>query len=205
MLKKTYLHIILLLAVFAIAQVATIRADSGIEIGIKSGIISDYSQSQLQLTGNTHTRLKAIGGRFYLSAPPVIDLIIGIDNRSDLLQMNPGGYDVDLKIRDYSVSLSVVVPIRISAVTAYFGGGIASHSIAFQYSHPAALSLSDYGIEIPESSTYPGYHVLAGLKFKPTKSSIALFVEAGMVTINSPGDNINYLEVGGGISIALPE
>lgn len=195
--------IILLIALFLIA--GPTLADSGIEIGIKAAVFSNYNQSQLKLTGDRSVHLKSFGGRFVISSPPVIDLIIGIDNRTDLMTLNLGGQDIDLKLRDYSVFLAVVVPLKISAVTAYFGGGIGSHSIAFQYRHPAALSLADYGVEIPESSTYPGYHAIAGFKFSPSKSSFGLFLEGVMMTINSPGDNIDYFELGGGISFSLPD
>jgi len=179
-------------------------AISGIEIGLKTGIIDNYSQSQLSLGGNDINRLNMVGGQISFSRLPMIDVIVAGDYSWSNQNYNIAGYDLDFKLRDFAVTASAVYPVNLPVVSPYIGGGIGTHSLSYEYIRPLSLSLADNGVEIPETSTYFGYHGLLGAKVNIPAFPLGLFMEARFNRVNSPGDDISFSSYSGGIFLALP-
>ena len=177
---------------------------SGVEIGVKGGFIPDYNQPRLNLGNAEFENLNLVGGQFYISKLPVIDMIISADYGWNKDAVPVADENFDLRFRDLTVAVSLVYPIDLSFLRFYAGAGLGSHTLAFEYVRPEGLSLSANGIEIPETSTYFGYQAIAGLRTNAKAGSFGLFAEVKFDRVNIPGDDIEYKTVSGGIFFLLP-
>lgn len=154
---------------------------------------------------NSLERQGLVGGRFYVSRPRFVDLIVGIDFAGREHGFAIGGDELTLTMRDMAVTASLVYPVHWSAGHVYAGGGVGSHSLSYEYRRPRTLSLVDNGVAIPELSTYFGYHALAGVAIDIPHTPIGFFVEGRHGRINLPDADISYNNWSGGIYIMLPE
>jgi len=182
----------------------SIGAASGVEIGLKGGFIPDYNQPRLNLANTEFNDLNLVGGQFYISKLPVVDMIIDFDYSWNKDAVPVANEDFDLRFRDLTVAASLVYPINLSFLRFYAGGGVGSHTLAFEYVRPEGLSLSANGIEIPETSTYFGYHAIVGLRTDAKAGSLGFFAEVKFDRIDVPGGDIEYKTVTGGIFLSLP-
>lgn len=175
----------------------------GIELGIKSGLIENYKQADLQMAAYHLDQLSLIGGQVYISQLPMVDVIISGDyswrERTYIIVEQ----NLKFKLRDLAVTATVVYPLNLGMATIYAGGGIGSHSLSYEYVKPLSLSLADNGVTIPEASTYFGYHGLIGAKIEVPAFPVGFFMEARKNQINAPGDDITFNSWAGGIFITL--
>jgi len=198
-MKKTAL-----LLAFLMAAAGSASALTGLDIGIKGGIVSNYSQSGLSVGGYDIDRLNLIGGEVYFSKLPVIDVILSGDYSWRNETYSIVGQDLDFKLRDFAVTASAVYPVKLAMVTAYLGGGIGSHSLSYEYIKAASLSLADNGVEIPDASTFFGYHGIIGARMNLPALPFGFFAEGRFNRINAAGDDISFNSYCGGIFLSLP-
>jgi hypothetical protein len=186
------------------AAAAPAAADSGIEIGIKSGIVDNYNQNDLSMGHYNIDQLNLMGGQIYFSQLPVIDFILAGDYSWRERTYDVAGQGLEFKLRDFAITASLVYPIKLPIVTPYVGGGIGSHSLSYEYLRPISLSLADNGVVIPETSTFFGYHGIVGAKIDVPAFPVGFFMEGKLSRVNSPGDDISFNSWVGGIYLALP-
>ncbi len=179
-------------------------AVSGIEIGVKSGLIDNYNQANLNMADYNINQLNMIGGQLYFSRLPLVDLILSGDYSWRERTYTIAGQPFEFKLRDMAVTASLVYPIKLPVATPYIGGGIGTHSISYEYIRPLSLSLADNGIAIPETSTFFGYHALIGAKIDVSTFPVGFFMEARLSRVNSPGEDISFNTYAGGIYLTLP-
>jgi hypothetical protein len=177
---------------------------SEIELGIKMGQVMSYSQGGLQIGANDISRQTLVGGQLYLPAPPVIDLIASVDYSWHDKNYSFAADNLPFRMRDLAVTLSAVLPVQVSSLSFYIGGGVGSHSISYAYSRPTSLSLSANDIIIPEASTYFGYHGIVGVKGMPPRMLIGFFAEGRLTRIDAVGAQIKYSTVSAGLCLPLP-
>ncbi len=183
---------------------APAAAISGIEIGVKGGIIDNYSQSNLAVADYNIDRMNLIGGQIYFSRLPMVDLIVGADYSWRNETYTIAGQGFEFTIRDFAVTASLVYPINLPFASPYIGGGIGSHALSYEYLRPVSLSLADNGIEIPETSTFFGYHGIVGAKINLPALPLGFFIEGRLNKVNAPGKDISFNSWAGGIYLALP-
>lgn len=191
-------------ALFCLLFGVNAYAISGIEIGVKGGLIDNYNQPDLALGDYDINRLNLLGGQLYVSRLPVVDIIVAADYSWRNEQYDIAGLPFEFKLRDLAITASVVYPLSLSFVSAYAGVGIGSHSISYEYIKPLALSLADNGIAVPETSSYLGYHGLIGAKVSLPALPFGVFVEGRYAKVNTSGDGITFNVWSGGIFFALP-
>jgi opacity protein-like surface antigen len=179
-------------------------AVSGIEIGVKGGIIDNYSQGGLSVSDYDINQLNMIGAQIYFSRLPMVDVILAGDYSWRNKTYTIAGQGFEFKMRDLAVTASVVYPVKLSVATPYVGGGIGTHSLSYEYIRPISLSLADNGIEIPETSTFFGYHGIFGAKINFPAFPLGFFVEGRLSRINAPAGDISFNSYAGGIYLSLP-
>lgn len=198
------MHKTVCLLVFLSVAAGSAGAFSGLEIGIKGGIIDNYSQSGLSVGEYDINRLNLIGGQLYFSGLPVIDMIISGDYSWRKETYSFAGQSFEFKMRDFAVTASIVYPFRVAFVTPYLGGGVGTHSFSYEYIKPVSLSLADNGVAIPETSTFFGYHGIAGAKINLPAFPLGFFVEGRFNGVNAAGDDISFNSYSAGIFLSLP-
>lgn len=190
--------------VWLLVSVGSAGAVTGIEIGIRTGIINNYNQPNLSLATYDMDRLNMLGGQIYFSQLPVIDLILTGEYSWRTRTYEIAGESMEFKLRDFAVTASVVYPFKVPLITPYIGAGIGTYSLSYEYLVPVSLSLDDNGVFIPETSTYFGYHGLVGAKLNLPAFPIGVFLEGRLSRVNAPSDDISFNTWAGGIFLALP-
>jgi len=182
---------------------APVSAVDEVGFGIKGGIVDNYSQKGLDLPVYNVNRLNLIGGQFHISKLPVVELIVGADYSWRDRTYVVDNQKLEFRVRDLAITASVVYPIRLSTAKLYIGGGLGSHSISYEYLRPASLALEDYGIDIPGTSSYFGYHAVIGCKTDIPSIPVGFFMEARLFHIDAPENDISYNSWSGGIFLPL--
>lgn len=184
--------------------IGIVQAGSGVELGFKFGQVADYNQPGLKLANEDIKNLDYFGGQFYVTKLPVVDMIVSADYCWQTQTINISDEKFDFRMRDMAIGLSIVLPVEISSLRLYAGGGVASHTLAFEYTRPTTLSLAANGVIIPETSTYFGYQLIAGIRTAPVMGSVGVFAEGRYDRSNAPGGEIEYKSISAGIFLALP-
>lgn len=180
-------------------------AVTGIDIGVKGGVVRSFDQPGLSLSSYDLHSLNMIGGQMFISTLPVVDVIIALDYswRNETYEI--AGENLEFDARDFVVSASVVYPITgIPVVQPYVGGGVANHALSYNYLRPVSLSLEDNGVTVPESSTAFGIHGIIGAKLALPASPLGLFLEGRFNRVDGPGDANTYNTWSGGLFFSLP-
>ncbi|MCX6825958.1 MAG: hypothetical protein NTV06_01630 [candidate division Zixibacteria bacterium] len=107
-------------------------------------------------------------------------------------------------MHDLSFDASVVYPIEFRVVSPYLGGGVGSHRLGFTHLEPAAFSLTDNKIKVPESTTRIGYHLVGGINITSPLLPFEIVVEFRYNWINTPGKMTTYNCLTAGINYNLP-
>jgi opacity protein-like surface antigen len=198
-MKKLFCLLVLLLVAAGSANAIT-----GIEIGVKGGIVDNYSQSGLTISDYSINRMNLLGGQVSFSRLPMVDVLVSADYswRNETYEIAGQGFE--FKMRDFAVTASVVYPFKFQFVTPYVGAGIGTHSLSYEYVRPISLSLADNGIAIPATSSFFGYHGILGAKANLPAFPLGFFIEGRLNRIRTPGDDITFNTYTGGVYFALP-
>jgi opacity protein-like surface antigen len=194
------------ICLFACLLAGTVSAGAvtGLEIGIRTGIIENYHQPNLSIATYDLDRLNQIGGQLWFSKLPIVNLVVGADYSWRKRTYTIANQAFEFQLRDLSVTASVVYPVKLPVVTPYVGAGVGTHSLSYEYLRAISLSLADNGVSIPETSTYFGYHGLIGVKADIPVFPVGVFGEARVTRVNAPQDDISFTTWAGGIYLALP-
>jgi len=195
---------ILWILVWLLVGTGSAMAVTGIDIGIKGGIINNYDQPNLNIATYDLNRLNLIGGQIYFSKVPMIDVIFAGEYSWRTQTYDIAGQSLEFKLRDFAVTASAVYPVSLPVVKPYIGAGVGSYSLSYEYLRPLTLSLAENGVFIPETSTYFGYHGIIGAKTDIPVFPLGVFIEGRFSRVNAPGDDINFSTWAGGIFLSLP-
>jgi len=187
-----------------LAGTVSAGAITGLEIGLRTGIVDNYSQPNLSIAAYDLDRLNQIGGHVCFSNLPVINLVVGADYSWRKQTYTIASQAFEFKLRDLSVTASAIYPVKLPVVTPYVGVGIGTHSLSYEYLRTVSLALADNGVFIPETSTYFGYHGMIGVKAALPAFPVGVFGEARVTRLNASGDDISFTTWAGGIFLALP-
>ncbi len=198
-MKKTALLLVCLVFGTVPAQ-----AISGIDIGLKGGFADNFDQPDLSISSYDIGRLNLAGAQIFFSKLPMVDLIISADYtwRNETYEFLGQGFE--FKLRDLTVTASIVYPFKVPFADLYAGVGGGTHSFSYEYVRPVILVLADNDIYVPEGETYMGYHALVGAKIKPPAFPFGFFIEGRWATISTPGENTSFNTWAGGLFISLP-
>jgi hypothetical protein len=185
--------------------VGSAGAVTGIEIGIRTGVLSNFDQPSLNIGTYDLNRLNMFGGQIYISRLPMVDIIVAGEYCWRTRTYEIAGESMEFKLRDFAVTASVVYPFKqLPLVTPYIGAGIGTYSLSYEYLVPLSLSLDDNGVSIPETSTHMGYHGVLGAKLNVPAFPVGVFLEGRLNRISTSGDDVKYTTLAGGVFLALP-
>jgi opacity protein-like surface antigen len=197
-MKRVFLLFVCLL--FAVPSFAI----TGISLGVKGGMVSNYEQSGLSV-GNFETdKMNLVGAQIRISTFPVLDLILSGDYAWKNKEYDFSGQSFELKMHDLSFNASLVYPIKFKVVSPYLGGGLGTHHLSFDYLKPLSLSLAESDITVPASENRMGYHLVGGLNIGLPAFPFGINGEFRMNWIDTPGQVTKYNSISVGLSYNLP-
>lgn len=180
---------------------------SGIGIGARAGVVGNYDNPDLvfeQAKDIDVNNLAMFGGHIRISSLPVFTYELAAEYSWRQEDYTVLGKGISLKVRDFMVSANVKYLIEIPVLTPYFGGGIATHQMTYEFDPPLGSIVGDVGLVIPSGGPKFGIHGLAGVAFGLPTSPIELFVEGRIGKITGDEESTNYSAVYGGVTLKFP-
>lgn len=194
-----------LLIILAVTLMATPAfAITGLSIGVRGGWVNNYDQAGLSLGDYKADQMNLFGAQIRFSSLPMVNLILFGDYAWKKNEYDFGGQTFEFKMQDFSFGASLVYPIKLKVVSPYFGGGISSHNLSYDYVKPLSLSLDDEGINIPGSMTRLGYHLSGGVNITLPAFPIGFSAEYRWNWIDTPGEVTDYTSLILGLNYNLP-
>ena len=179
-------------------------AITGISLGVKGGLVTDYNQPGFSVPNQETDNMALAGLQVRLSSLPIVDLIVTGEYAWKNESYSVLGQDFELKRHDFLFSASAIYPVKLPAVSPYLGGGVATHSLGYDYAVPALWSLEDYDIEVPGNETKMGYHIMGGVDFKLPVFPVSANAEFRINWVNTPQEVTKYNSITIGLSYSLP-
>ncbi len=189
--------------VIALLAVSTSAyALSGLGLGAKAGVLTNYKNPNLKLSTYKMDDLKFYGA-FVKFGAQGMTLEAGVETFWDKKNLDLLGGQVEVKARDVVLTLTGKFYFKFPIVNPFVGVGIGGHK--FTYSYTGDLGgYSNVEINIPDDKMYFGYHLVVGAKTAIAVLPFDIFVEGKIGRVNSSGDPIDFTILAGGIIINLP-
>lgn len=194
----------LLMVVVCLTFAVPSFALTGVSFGVKGGLVMDYDQPGFVLPDQDTENMTVGGVQVRVSTLPMVDVIVTGEYAWNKETYAFSGQSFDLKRHDWQFSASAVYPFELEFVSPYLGGGLATHSLGFDFTTPTSWSLEDYEISVPEDETKLGYHLVAGFEVKVPTFPLNFNGEFRMNWVDTPHEMTKYNSLTAGLSFSLP-
>lgn len=175
---------------------------SGLGVGVKAGVVSDYENPNLKLSDFKFNKLKFFGA-FMKWGSSSFDLELGAEYYWDSQNFTLFGDNVEVDARDFYVGATGKYYFAFPVLKPFLGAGLAAHNFTFKYSGPLG-EYDEVTVEIPGDETYLGYHIVAGAKLSIPAFPFELFLEGKIGRVNTSPEKTDFTVVSGGIAFNLP-
>lgn len=195
-------RISLFVVIVLLAISSSAYALSGLGLGVKAGVLTNYKNPNLKLSTYKMEDLKFYGA-FVKFGGQGMTLEAGVETfwnkkKLDLLEST-----IEVKARDILLTVTGKFYFKFPIVNPFVGAGIGAHK--FTYSYTGDLGgYSGVEIKIPDDKTYFGYHLVVGAKTAIAVLPFDLFVEGKIGRVSSTGDPTDFTILSGGVIINLP-
>ncbi|HEX9916549.1 MAG TPA: outer membrane beta-barrel protein [candidate division Zixibacteria bacterium] len=208
-MKKVFL----LLAVFFLL-VSPSYAFTGLGLGVRAGIVSNYDNPTLDelfdapfvLKGKKIEDMNMLGAHLKIGTLPIIDLEISGEyfwkteefSFEFVDYQNPSGVDTangEFKIEDYSVNVTAKYVFPTSTIKPYVGGGGGLHII--KYSNPGPGPFF-------ENQSKPSYHACGGVLLDVPVLPLEVFLEGRYTSIQTEKKATGFFTWMVGVTLNLP-
>ncbi|MCX6829504.1 MAG: outer membrane beta-barrel protein [candidate division Zixibacteria bacterium] len=193
-----------ILAFLCLMFAAPTFALTGLSFGVKGGFVSNYEQPGLAVGDFSAEKMNLAGAQVKISTLPIINFIVSGNYAWKNNKYDFGGQTFELQMHDLYFDASAVYPIKFQFVSPYFGGGVGSHNLSFDYVKPLSLSLADNDITVPGSVSRLGYHLVGGINIGLPAFPFGISAEYRMNWIDTPGSVTKYNSFTFGLDFKLP-
>ncbi len=177
---------------------------TGVTLGIRGGMVTNYDQETLALPGADLADMNLVGGQVKISTLPLFDVLIAGDYAWKNQSQTYGSDVFELKRHDFVFSATALYPIKLQLVSPYLGGGLSSHTLGFDYTRPLSLSLEDNDIAVPENESRLGYHLVGGAEIAPPAFPLTFTAEYRLNWIDTPVKVTKYNSISVSANFKLP-
>jgi hypothetical protein len=194
---------LLLLATLALFAISTSAfALTGLGLGVKAGVLTNYKNPNLKLSTYKMKDLKFYGG-FVKFGAQGMTAEIGIETFWKKQNIDLLSSKVEVKARDIFLSFTGKFYFKFPVINPFIGAGIGAHK--FSYTYTGDLSgYSNVQVNIPDDKTYFGYHLVVGAKTAIAAMPFDLFVEGKIGRVSATGDPVDFTILCGGVIFNLP-
>ena len=177
---------------------------TGISFGIKGGMVTNFEHPGFSVSGEGGESMPLGGLQAKISTIPFVDVIVTGEYAWKNETYNVFGYGFEVNRRDLLFSASAVYPVKFQVVSPYMGGGVATHSLGYDFTEPEGWALSTYDVVVPEDITRFGYHLMGGADIQIPAFPLTLNAEVRMNWIDTPGGAAKYNSFTAGLLFTLP-
>ncbi|MFH2055613.1 MAG: hypothetical protein ABIJ61_06630 [bacterium] len=178
------------------------EAASGLGIGLKGGVVTDFDDPNLKLSDFEFDNLKYFGG-FLKWGSPNFDLELGAEYYWDKSQLSIVGETHDAEVKDFFVGLTGKYYFPFPLIKPFFGAGVAVHDFTYKYSGPLG-EFDEVELVIPDDEAYFGYHLVVGAKLAAAVLPFDLFIEGKMGRVSTDPEATEFTLVSFGLVFKLP-
>lgn len=199
---RSYLRLIgsalLLVAVLAV----DLSAATGIGIGLKAGIVTDFDNPNIKLSEFEFDDLAYYGG-FLKWGGRLFDLEIGAEYYWDSQDLELFGETKEVEVKDFFIGATAKYFFDFPLVKPFVGGGLAVHNFTYKYNGPLG-QFDEVTLEVPDDEAYFGFHLVVGAKLTAAVLPFDLFIEGKMGKVNTDPDATDFTVISGGLIFNLP-
>jgi hypothetical protein len=178
------------------------QAITGLGIGLKAGVVSDYENPNLKLEDFEFDNLKYFGG-FVVWHSPYLAFEVGAEYYWDQVELDILGERREVEARDFFVGVTGKYHFAFPVIKPFLGAGIAAHNFTFEYQGPLG-EFEDVTMVVPDDETYLGFHLVVGAKLTAPILPVDIFVEGKIGRVNTDPDDTEFTVFCGGIILNLP-
>jgi opacity protein-like surface antigen len=194
------LRLTLFLAV--LATTANVFALTGLGLGVKGGVVSNYKNPNLKLSTYKLSKLKYFAG-FVKFGGSGFNLEIGAEYYWDKKKLPLLGQLHEVQAKDFFLTATGKFFLNFPIVRPFIGAGVGAHHFTYTYSG-VLDEYQNVTITIPGNKTYFGYHIVVGAQLAIAILPFDLFVEGKIGRVNTSGDPTDFTVFCGGIVFNLP-
>jgi len=179
---------------------------TGIGIGARAGVVSNYDNPELsfeQAENIDIDKLTMVGGHVRFKRFPIFTLEVVAEYSWRNRDFGVLGETISGKVKDFMVAANLKYLVKIPILTPYFGGGLATHQMTYEFNPPLTSVLDGNKIIIPDDGPKFGMHALAGVAFCLPASPLEFFIEARIGKISGDDDSTDYSSIYGGVTLKL--
>lgn len=195
---------VVLMILIGLISVQAAECQTRFAIGVRGGVVADYDNPEFNLPDKLDIdQLTMVGGHVQFARFPIFTLEFAVESRTRSEEMTVLGSKISAEVRDLMIAANLKYKFKVPVVTPYIGGGIASHSLDYEYRAAIAWTNPGNVISVPDNGSRFGVHGIAGVGLGFTSSPIEFFVEGRIGRIEGDDESSKYKAVYGGVTLRL--
>lgn len=200
-LKTTY-RVILVLLLLLLAPAADTYAISGLGLGVKAGVVTDYDNPNLDVSDYEFDDLKHFGALIRFGRNN-FHLEVSAEYYWDKEDFALLDETVEVKATDFSINLTGKYLVGFPLIKPFIGAGVGIHNFTYTYRGPA-LGFDDVTITIPDDEARFGFHIVVGGLLSLPMLPFDAYVEGKLGRVNTKQEATKYSIIAAGIVFNLP-
>jgi hypothetical protein len=177
-------------------------AFTGLGIGVKGGVVTDYKNPNLKVSDFEFDDLKFFGA-FMTWGSSSFALELGAEYYWDKQQLSLLDSEVEVDARDFYVGATAKYYFAFPLIQPFLGAGLAAHRFTYKYQGPLD-DFPEVTVIIPSDDTRLGYHLVVGARLGVPAFPFDLFLEGKIGRVNTDPEDTKFTVVSGGITLGLP-
>ncbi|EQB63462.1 MAG: hypothetical protein RBG1_1C00001G1041 [candidate division Zixibacteria bacterium RBG-1] len=176
------------------------QALTGLGFGIRGGLVQNYDNPALDLSGVDLSRMQMIGGHLNIGTLRIIDLEVSAEyawkKKKDAFA--PTFPNVDVTIADLSLNGTAKYKFNFPVIRPFVGLGLGWHRLVYSSSGPSG------SYTIPDDENTWSWQPVGGVGLHFPAVPFEIFLEGRYTSIQTSGKNTNYTTIIGGLTFNLP-
>ncbi len=191
------------LSLFLVGSVLFLLANSsqaltGLGIGIRGGLVANYDNPALDVSGVDLSRMQMLGGHVKIGALRIVDLEASLEyawkkKKDAFAPIYPG---VDLTVGDLSFNGAVKYNFNFPVIRPFVGLGLGWHRLVYSTDGPSGSYI------VPDDENTWSWQPLGGVSLHFPAVPFEFFLEGRYTFLQTTGDNTNYTSIIAGVTFA---
>jgi len=172
------------------------QALTGLGFGIRGGLVQNYDNPALDVSGVDLSRMQMIGGHFRIGTLRIIDLEASVEyawkKKKDAFP------NVDVTIGDLSLNGTAKYKFNFPVLRPFIGLGLGWHNLVYSADGPSG------SYTIPDDENTWSWQPVGGVSLHFPAVPFEIFLEGRYTSIQTKGKNTDFTSIIGGLTFNLP-